>query len=340
MKKLIISTLLSVISLSLVACGNSSNQEELAEPTTEVTTEVDKVNNERPQGNGRNGGGLSSIKNNDPEFQAILTEVVDKFQLLSYTNSETGKTLDYYLFLPDNYDENEKYPLVMFIPDSSVVGKQNEYFLTQGYGGVIWATEEAQAKNPSLVMVPIFKEVAVNDNFEVTDEPDLAIEVINSLVENYSVDENRIYTTGQSMGCMTSFHLNLKYPDLFAASLFVGGQWNTDIMLPLQDKKFFYIVSAGDPKASKGQAELMNLFDENNIDYAKMELDAQLPKEEQNSEIENLLKAEKNINFVTFTLGSTIPEGMETGNAGEHMTSFDYAYKIDAVREWLFAQSK
>ena len=27
-------------------------------------------------------------------------------------------------------------------------------------------------------------------------------------------------------------------------------------------------------------------------------------------------------------------------SAGEHMTSFDYAYKLGAVRDWLFSQSK
>ena len=31
---------------------------------------------------------------------------------------------------------------------------------------------------------------------------------------------------------------------------------------------------------------------------------------------------------------------MAGGGAGEHMTSFDYAYKLKAVRDWLFAQSK
>ena len=40
------------------------------------------------------------------------------------------------------------------------------------------------------------------------------------------------------------------------------------------------------------------------------------------------------------------PDGERGGNrgdggaAGEHMTSFDYAYKLEAVRDWLFAQSK
>ena len=32
--------------------------------------------------------------------------------------------------------------------------------------------------------------------------------------------------------------------------------------------------------------------------------------------------------------------GPNGGGAGEPMTSFDYAYKLEAVRDWLFAQSK
>ena len=48
-----------------------------------------------------------------------------------------------------------------------------------------------------------------------------------------------------------------------------------------------------------------------------------------------------NAYFVTYTLGTTLAEGqMAGGGAGVHMTSFDYAYKLEAVRDWLFAQSK
>ena len=44
-------------------------------------------------------------------------------------------------------------------------------------------------------------------------------------------------------------------------------------------------------------------------------------------------------NFVTFTAGTTLAEGQTAmSGAGEHMTSFDYAYKLEAVRDWLFAQ--
>ena len=86
----------------------------------------------------------------------------------------------------------------------------------------------------------------------------------------------------------------------------------------LEQKDFFYIVSAGDPKASAGQAELLSLFD-----------------------ADGALAEGNNANFITFTLGATLAEGQSSGgDAGEHMTSFDYAYKLEAVRDWLFAQSK
>jgi len=44
-----------------------------------------------------------------------------------------------------------------------------------------------------------------------------------------------------------------------------------------------------------------------------------------------------NAYFVTYTLGTTLADGQSSGGgAGEHMTSFDYAYKLEAVCGLLF----
>lgn len=282
---------------------------------------------------------LSKIKSEDYELQNILNESIKKFKLLTYEGIK-GETLDYYLFVPENYS-NVKLPILIFIPDRSVVGRENEYSLTQGYGAGVWVKQDAQEQNPSIVFVPIFTEVVVNDDFEVSKQVDLVVDILNDLANSYLVDKNRIYITGQSMGGMTSFHLNLKYPDLFAASLFVGCQWNTEIMLPLKDKKFFYIVAEGDAKAYKGQKELKHLFDKNNVKYSTAKWSAKLNSEEQNANVNKMIAEGKNINFVTFTQGTTYPEGF-SGEipASEHMTSFDFAYKIVAIQQWLFRQTK
>ena len=163
--------------------------------------------------------------------------------------------------------------------------------------------------------------------------------MLESLIEEYSIDKSRIYTTGQSMGVMTSFYLSTAYPAFFAAYLFVGSQWDVSVLKGLEEKPFFYIVSAGDPKASAGQAELLEMFDADGASYSHSEWGAQ--DEGQSEMVKAILSERNSANFVTFTEGTTLAEGQTAMmGAGEHMTSFDYAYKIEAVRDWLFEQTK
>jgi len=376
MKRRLVSILAAAVLSVTAACGNTSVQTaeasvketEVAVQTTEAevqttetaaqttetaaqTTESAAQQEEKKTGGpgnhegqggpgGQRGGGMQD-KSSDTELQTMISEVAPKFELLTYEDAENGTSLQYQLFVPENYDASQTYPLLQFIPDSSVVGKDAETVLTQGWGGLVFATEEEQAKHPSFVVVPVFTETVVNDNFEHSEQIETAVRLIRSLTEQYSIDTDRIYTTGQSMGGMTSFYLNTAYPDLFAASLFVGSQWDNSILSVLEDKDFFYIVAAGDPRASEGQAGLKAVFDEDQAVYSSAEWSAKDSQEAQNAAVEAMLAEGNNANFVTFTLGSTTADG-STGNtmAGEHMTSFDYAYKIEAVRDWLFQQTK
>ncbi|MGN0695366.1 MAG: hypothetical protein ACI4J5_01225 [Oscillospiraceae bacterium] len=286
---------------------------------------------------GGQGGGMAQSSEPDEELQAILDEVQDKYSLLTFTDPDTGFEMQYELFVPDDYDPSESYPMIMFIPDSRAAGREPEFSLTIGWGGVVWATAEEQAKHPCFVLIPVFTETVVDDNFNTSEQIDTAVKLINELCGTYSINTDRLYTTGQSMGGMTSFHLNVKYPDLFAASLFVGSQWNNDILDVLEGDKFFYIVSAGDDKASAGQTGLIAVFDEDGVPYTHEEWSAQEDRDVQNASIEAMTAQGLDANFVTFTKGTTV-EGGASGS--EHLTSFDYAYKLEAVRDWLFEQSR
>ena len=293
------------------------------------------------QGGMRGGVGGMTDKSSDAELQTMIAEIAPKFQLLTYEDVETGTSLQYQLYVPENYDETQRYPMIQFIPDSSVVGRDAGYVLTQGWGGLIWATEAEQAKHPAFVVVPVFTETVVDDSFNHSTQIDVAMRLLQSLTETYSIDANRIYTTGQSMGGMTSFHLSIAYPGFFAAYLFVGSQWDNTKLGGLEDESFFYIVSAGDPKASAGQADLLAVFGADGAAYSHAEWGAQDDAESQSAHVADMLSEGNNANFVTFTVGTTLAEGQSgSTGAGEHMTSFDYAYKLEAVRDWLFAQSK
>lgn len=283
----------------------------------------------------RGGGGID--KSNDQELKALLAETVDKFVQLEFNDPETGKTMPYNLLIPDGYDSSKEYPLILFMADASTVGKDIKVPLTQGYGAVIWASENDQKKNPAFILVPTYSTRTVDDSFNTSYEVEMTIRLLKTVVGQYSIDTNRLYTTGQSMGGMMSMYFNIAHPDLFAASLFVGCQWDAGKMAGFANDKFFYIVAAGDMKAPKGMAALKTVLDNENAQISTAEWSAKLPLEQQEAEVQKLLSKGTDINFVVFTLGSVLPPD---GSGNEHMASFDYAYKLEGVREWLLKQSK
>lgn len=288
------------------------------------------------QPRGGRGGGMVD-KSGDVILQNLIEENVPKFEQFTYSEQENGNTMQYNLFIPRDYDGSQNYPLVMFIADASTVGKDVTVPLTQGYGALVWVTEEDQRKHPCFVVVPQYTTVTVGDNGSTSYEVDMTIRLLDQVVKHYSIDPNRIYTTGQSMGGMMSLYFNIAYPDLFAASVFVSCQWDITGMGGFADHKFFYIVAAGDEKAPKGMAALGEVLEKEAACVTKAEWSAKLPEGEQNCLVEQMLEKGCDHNFITFTLGSVQPED---GSGMEHMNSFDYAYKLSAVRDWLFRQSK
>lgn len=280
------------------------------------------------------GRGISN-QNDDRVLNELIEKVVPKFKQFTYSDTQTGKTLEYNLYIPQNYEKGKEYPLIMFIGDASTAKKDVTVPLTQGYGGLLWATDEDQAKHPSFVLVPQYSTVTVDDDWNTSEEVEMTIRLIQKLMKQYSIDENRLYTTGQSMGGMMSFYFNIAHPNFFAASLFVGSQWDTTKMASFAGNKFFYIVAEGDKKAPKGMADLKEVLEKQEATITSEMWSAKLPQQEQEEKVKEMLAKGNNINFITFTRGSVIPEN---GKGNEHMSSFNYAYKLTTVRDWIFKQ--
>ena len=225
-------------------------------------------------------GGID--KSYDNQLFSLREEIAPKFKQLSFTDTLIGRTMEYNLFTPKNYDPNKQYPLVLFMADASTVGKGVIAPLKQGYGGIIWATDETQKEHPCFVLVPSYsgKEAATNDAYEVTDEVPTTYHLLQQVLNTYAIDRNRVYATGQSMGGMISFYLNVHYPDLFAASLYVGTHWNfQQLKEVLPKQKFFYIASELD-KAAPIMQQMETFFTQENIPYATTKFAANLPEKQ------------------------------------------------------------
>ena len=318
MKKVIF--MMAVVAVCLTACAQPAKQ----------------LGNDK-RGPHMGGGMMMNSKADDSTLVALKNETLGKFKQLTFEDSHTGKTLAYNLLVPEGYDGTASYPLVLFMADASTVGKDVTTPLTQGYGALEFASDRDQRKHPSFVLVPQYTEWTVGDGVVNSDEVEMTIRLLQAIMRQYRVDESRVYTTGQSMGGMMSFHFNITHPDLFAASLFVSSQWDTSKMKDFGQKKFFYIVAGGDEKASGGMSALSHVLQQQGVKIDSASWSARLPLAEQERLAEELISRGNNINFIKFEKGTVLPE---SGQGMEHMASFDFAYKLAPVRDWLFEQRK
>lgn len=262
--------------------------------------------------------------------------IVDDFRQYEY------KGIPYNLFVPKCYDEKKLYPLVMFLADASA--NSNDPFLTlvQGTGGVIWATPEEQAKHPCFVLAPQipYGIPLTRDDFSVSTELETIKELLDDVASRYSIDKNRIYTTGQSQGCMASCELNIRYPDYFAASLLVSGQWNSEIMAAkLMKKALFIALSEGGPREFPGMNAVTAALEAEGAKVARAYLNARKSKPELNAEVKELIATGANILYAVYDAKTALPDdGKEYPQMAHHSRGWEITYGIEAVRDWLLSQ--
>lgn len=131
-----------LMSTMLVGCNTKSNSD--IQNKEEVTSKQDSSVQNQSEEEGSNKpqtDGINVDKSSDVELQEMIKSEVSKFQTFVFNDAESDVVIEYNLYIPESYDETKTYPLVMFIPDSSLVDKGLEASLTQGWGGVIWATD-------------------------------------------------------------------------------------------------------------------------------------------------------------------------------------------------------
>jgi predicted peptidase len=264
--------------------------------------------------------------------------IVDDFLQLDYRDPVSGVTLMYNLYVPKKYDKTRSYPMVLFMHDASVNSPEHDRTLIQGLGAVIWASPEEQAKHPAFVLA-----TQNNNTGSMSSNPemlDALYRLVNFVANQYNIDKNRLYTTGQSAGCMTSLAINIKYPDLFAASMLVAGQWDPQATSVLKDKKMWIVVSEGDFRAFPGMNASIEVWEKDGAKVTRGRWSAREPQDVQAANVAKMAAEHNNIMYTTFIKGTTLPAELENSGSQEHMTSWRFAYAIPSIRDWLFAQRK
>ena len=278
-----------------------------------------------------------------PDGVAHMSEFIKEPIVEEFVQAEFAG-IPYNLYSPKNMEDGKEYPLVMFIHDAGPCGPDPKITLAQGSGAIGFASPEWQKEHPCFVLAPqIDRSVHLtNDDFTCSKEIYDIKTLLDYVVDTNPVDKNRIYTTGQSMGCMASCELNILYPDLFAASLLVAGQWSPERMAQTYNgNKYWILVSEHDAKAFPGMNAVTDALEGVGVEVARYHWDGKAGGEEL-TELAHKVVVERNVNvrYTVFNDSSVVPEWEDDNPGTNHVNTWPVAYGITGLKEWLFSQSK
>lgn len=165
---------------------------------------------------------------------ADLTQDDIDFRKKVYTN-KAGDRLPYRLFVPLGYDASRRYPLMLWLHGGEGRGSDNIKQLTgnNSIGSHFWASHDVQLKFPMFVLLP---QCPSNENWsdpeinQPTKWLSLTMDALRAIQKEFSIDADRIYIGGQTMGGLGAWSAIQAYPAQFAAAVIVATYDNfTDI---------------------------------------------------------------------------------------------------------------
>ncbi len=269
----------------------------------------------------------------------IVNLLVDEFRQFEYKDPRTGQVLPYNLFVPKNYDKRKSYPLVLFMHDAGVVSTDTDITLVQGLGAVVWASPEEQAKHEAFVLAPQYPSQPSTANGP-WPFVQMTVDLVNQVVNDYSIDKNRLYTTGQSLGGSISMQIDEQYPGLFAATYIVASQRDPEETRPLAKLKLWIVVSAGDLRAFPGENAMTAVWEQEGAKISRATWDGRATADEFDAEVKKMAAEGNPIRYVVLKKGTVVPPSQEDNGATNHINTWRIAYQIEGIRDWLFQQHK
>jgi predicted peptidase len=143
-----------------------------------------------------------------------------------YKDSQ-GRIMPYRLYIPENYDRQKRYPLVLYLHGGGGRGNDNRKQIEGGNSYIVnmLVSRSTQTQNPSIVVIPQAPDEGWvgPDTITPTSYLILVLDLMKDLESSYSIDVNRRYVLGQSMGGFGTFAILTMRPKMFAAAVPVCG---------------------------------------------------------------------------------------------------------------------
>ena len=160
--------------------------------------------------------------------------VADEFERLERTAN--GVTIRYGLFVPEDYDPEVSYPLVMALHGNgeraNESGSDNLRNIAAHGLATTWAEPALQARQPAFVFAPQVPNPA-QYRWSAETDPDQSsfigvqlttLEILDSIEAEYNIDLDRVYVVGLSMGGHGTWDFISRLEGRFAAAVPMSGE--------------------------------------------------------------------------------------------------------------------
>ena len=290
--------------------------------------------------------------------------------------------LPYAIYVPEDYDPSKKYALVLHIHDAGSMSSDPMLTLCESQAASNYASEEFQqmAKDQGLggaiIVCPAVAEFynmdeenpnyylrMSRDNYTLSCAAPAIWELMDEITSEYSIDTDRIYGSGQSMGGMTVMAMAAQRDNYFAALLPMSCKWGNNYNKDYEFNGETYFNAPQDgtiiwkEDSDGNEVDYNNWFyltsDDNilylntegeNVEYrflykdlcgidvntAEMYLDETSTEEKRNEIVKDLVSQPNELGIYQVVM---------SGEVG-HMSAWFYGHGTSAVYEWLLSQTR
>lgn len=190
---------------------------------------------------------LSMIHVAADELANPAAEIMSKETFVSSDNT----TLPYRLYVPEDYNAEKEYSFLLFLHGAGDRGGNNESQVAVNTGllnriitgeTITYNGEVINSSKEFIIVAPQCQRDYqwVDTSWSVTPDPSYkldevpqsqymtaVVELIADMQSRYNLNSSRMYVTGLSMGGFGTWDLLMRYPDLFAAAIPMGGAGDT-----------------------------------------------------------------------------------------------------------------
>ena len=169
------------------------------------------------------------------------------------TYKNTNTVLPYRLILPDNYDDNKSYPLIFFFHGAGERGTDNtkqfvhlvQYIYDNAPEDCIIVAPQCPSAD-QWVDTPWINGAYSTDKVKESNEMVAVMELLEDLEIKYSVDADRIYAIGLSMGGFATWDIITRHNDVIAAAIPICGGGDPSKAELLKDTPIFTFHAIND----------------------------------------------------------------------------------------------